>query len=372
MHLSHCPTNGATTTLRHRKFQINRVNSLAQKTGSDAIFLAQFHAMQIGPYKLSSPFLLAPMAGITDAPFRRLCRRFGAGMTTSEMTTADISLWQTGKSRRRLDLDMDIEPRVVQIAGSDPDQLALAATLCVARGAQIIDINMGCPAKKVCKQLAGSALLKDPLLVRRILASVVGSVSVPVTLKMRTGWDPENRNGTEIARIAEDSGVQALAIHGRTRACRYKGDAEYETINRIKSIVDIPVIANGDITNSQKALQVLNQSSADALMIGRSARGQPWIFRELNHFLLSGESASPLEKSSVRDIILDHLNDLYQFYGESTGVRVARKHLTWYCAGLNNSNKFRSQVVRVDSASEQIRLTRKFFGLQSEEDTLAA
>ena len=328
--------------------------------------------MQIGPYKISSPFLLAPMAGITDAPFRRLCRRFGAGMTTSEMTTADISLWQTEKSRRRLDLDMAIEPRVVQIAGSDPDQLALAATLCVDRGAQIIDINMGCPAKKVCKQLAGSALLKDPLLVSKILTSVVASVSVPVTLKMRTGWDPENRNGTEIARIAEDCGIQALAIHGRTRACGYKGDAEYATIKRIKSIVSIPVIANGDITDAQKALQVLNQSSADALMIGRSARGQPWIFRELNHFLLTGESASPLEKSKVRDIMLDHLNDLYQFYGESTGVRVARKHLTWYCAGLNNSNNFRSQVVRVDSASEQIRMTRTFFGLQSEDDSLAA
>jgi tRNA-dihydrouridine synthase B len=328
--------------------------------------------MQIGPYKLSSPFLLAPMAGITDAPFRRLCRRFGAGMTTSEMTTADISLWQTEKSRRRLDLDMDTEPRVVQIAGSDPDQLALAATLCVDRGAQIIDINMGCPAKKVCKQLAGSALLKDPLLVSKILTSVVAAVSVPVTLKMRTGWDPENRNGTEIARIAEDCGIQALAIHGRTRACRYKGNAEYETIKRIKSIVGIPVIANGDITDSRKALQVLNQSSADALMIGRSARGQPWIFRELNHFLLTGESASPLEKNKVHDIMLYHLNDLYQFYGESIGVRVARKHLTWYCAGLNDSNNFRSQVVRVDSASEQIRMTRTFFGLQSEEDSLAA
>ncbi len=312
------------------------------------------------------------MAGITDAPFRRLCRRFGAGMTTSEMTTADISLWQTEKSRRRLDLDMDTEPRVVQIAGSDPDQLALAATLCVDRGAQIIDINMGCPAKKVCKQLAGSALLKDPLLVSKILTSVVAAVSVPVTLKMRTGWDPENRNGTEIARIAEDCGIQALAIHGRTRACRYKGNAEYETIKRIKSIVGIPVIANGDITDSRKALQVLNQSSADALMIGRSARGQPWIFRELNHFLLTGESASPLEKNKVHDIMLYHLNDLYQFYGESIGVRVARKHLTWYCAGLNDSNNFRSQVVRVDSASEQIRMTRTFFGLQSEEDSLAA
>jgi len=312
------------------------------------------------------------MAGITDAPFRRLCRQFGAGMTTSEMTTADISLWRTQKSRRRLDLDMNVEPRVVQIAGSDPDQLALAATLCVDRGAQIIDINMGCPAKKVCKQLAGSALLKDPTLVGKILCSVVASVDVPVTLKMRTGWDPEHRNGIEIARIAESAGIQALAIHGRTRACRYKGDAEYETIRRIKNTVDIPIIANGDITDPEKALLVLSQTSADALMVGRSARGQPWIFRELNHYFLHGESAPALEKNRVRDIMLDHLNDLYQFYGESTGVRVARKHLTWYCAGLNNSNKYRSEVVRVDSASEQIRLTRKFFGLSRKEDTLAA
>ena len=328
--------------------------------------------MQIGPYRISSPFLLAPMAGITDAPFRRLCTQFGAGMTTSEMTTADISLWQTEKSRRRLDLDMDIEPRVVQIAGSDPAQLALAAALCVERGAQIIDINMGCPAKKVCKQLAGSALLRDPLLVGKILTSVVAAVEVPVTLKMRTGWDPANRNGIEIARIAEDSGIQSLVVHGRTRACRYKGSAEYATLRRIKSNVSIPVVANGDITDPQKAALVLEQTAADALMIGRAARGQPWIFRDLNYFFQHGESAPALEINNVRDIMLDHLNDLYQFYGESTGVRVARKHLTWYCAGLNNSKKFRSKVVRVDNASEQIRMTREFFGSYSRESPLAA
>ena len=293
--------------------------------------------MKIGPYQLASPFLLAPMAGISDAPFRRLCRRFGAGMTTSEMTTADISLWQTAKSRHRLDLDMDTTPRVVQIAGSDPDQLAQAASLCVDRGAQIIDINMGCPAKKVCKQLAGSALLKDPELVRRILDAVVSAVSVPVTLKMRTGWDEHNRNGVEIAKVAEENGIQALAVHGRTRACRYKGDAEYETIARIKSAVGIPVIANGDITTSEKSLEVLRLSGADALMIGRAARGRPWIFRELNHYLNTGRKIAPLEINDVRDIMLDHLSDLYRFYGDTTGVRVARKHLTWYCAGLNNA-----------------------------------
>ena len=328
--------------------------------------------MNIGKYKLSSPFTLAPMAGISDAPFRRLCRRFGAGMTTSEMTTADISLWQTAKSRRRLNLDMDAEPRVVQIAGSDPDQLALAATLCVDRGAQIIDINMGCPAKKVCRQAAGSALLRDPLLVRRILTSVVGAVEVPVTLKIRTGWDRDNRNGLEVAHIAEDSGIQALAVHGRTRACRYQGNAEYETVAQIKSSVSIPVIANGDITTPEKSLEVLRVSSADGLMIGRAARGRPWIFRELNHYLKTGTQIAPLEKNKVRDIMLDHLNDLYQFYGDTTGVRVARKHLTWYCAGLKNSQEFRSQVVRVDSASEQIRLTRSFFGTHAGDNILAA
>jgi tRNA-dihydrouridine synthase B len=328
--------------------------------------------MNIGPYHLTSPFLLAPMAGITDAPFRRLCRQFGAGMTTSEMTTADISLWQTEKSRRRLDLDMDATPRVVQIAGSDPDQMALAARLCVDRGAQIIDINMGCPAKKVCKQLAGSALLRDPSLVERILSATVAAVSVPVTLKMRTGWDEHNRNGIEIAKIAEHNGIQALAVHGRTRACRYKGEAEYETIARIKSSVSIPVIANGDITSPEKSLEVLRLSEADALMIGRAARGRPWIFRELNHYYKTGMKITPLENADVRDIMLGHLNDLYQFYGETTGVRVARKHLTWYCTGLKKSENFRSLVVRVESASEQIHLTRQFFGLTVEDKHMAA
>ncbi len=328
--------------------------------------------MRIGPYELKSPFLLAPMAGITDAPFRRLCRRFGAGMTTSEMTTADISLWGTEKSRRRLDLDMDTEPRVVQIAGADPLELATAAALCVARGAQIIDINMGCPARKVCNKLAGSALLQDTKLVTRILESVVNAVAVPVTLKIRTGWDERHRNGVEIARIAEASGISAIAVHGRTRACRFKGVAEYETIAQIKNKISIPVIANGDITTPEKSLEVLRLSSADALMIGRGAQGRPWIFYELNHFFDTGCHASPLAKNDVRDIMLGHLGDLYQFYGETTGVRVARKHLTWYCAGLRNSQEFRSQVVRVDSASEQVRLTREYFGQQAQGNSLAA
>jgi len=328
--------------------------------------------VNIGPYKLKSPFLLAPMAGITDAPFRKLCRAFGAGMTTSEMTTADISLWNTPKSRRRLDLDMDAEPRTVQIAGSDPEQLALAARLCVDRGAQIIDINMGCPAKKVCRKAAGSALLRDQVLVQRILETVVAAVEVPVTLKIRTGWDTANRNGTEIARIAEQSGIQALAVHGRTRACRFGGAAEYETIAHIKQLVSIPVIANGDIDTPQKALEVLRVSSADALMIGRGSQGRPWIFRELNHYFATGEIIETLEINKVRDTMLDHLDSLYRFYGERTGVRVARKHLKWYCAGLGGSDSFRSQVVRVDSAAEQLRLTREFFHLQAEQDSVAA
>ena len=312
------------------------------------------------------------MAGISDAPFRRLCRQFGAGMTTSEMTTADISLWRTEKSRRRLDLDMDIEPRVVQIAGSDPLELATAAALCVDRGAQIIDINMGCPAKKVCRQAAGSALLRDPALVARILDAVVAAVDVPVTLKIRTGWDLQNRNGPEIARIAEQAGVQALAVHGRTRACRYRGEAEYETIAQIKASLSIPVIANGDITTPEKSLEVLTLTAADGLMIGRAARGRPWIFRELNFYRENGKQIAPLDKNKVRDIMLDHLSDLYRFYGDTTGVRVARKHLSWYCAGLHNSEEFRARVVRVDSASEQIRLTREFFGSDARDGILAA
>ena len=328
--------------------------------------------MRIGPYELTSPFVLAPMAGVTDAPFRRLCRRFGAGMTTSEMTTADISLWNTEKSRRRLDLDLDAEPVVVQIAGAVPAQLAEAARLCQDRGAQIIDINMGCPAKKVCNRLAGSALLQDETLVGEILHAVVSAVTLPVTLKIRTGWDPQNKNGVRIARIAEDCGVQSLAVHGRTRACRFRGEAEYETIAQIKTSVKIPVVANGDINTLQKSLEVLRLSGADAVMIGRAAQGRPWFFRELNHYLNTGEIISPLENNEVRDIILAHLSDLYQFYGETTGVRVARKHLTWYCAGLKNAEIFRSQVVRVDSASEQIRLTQEYFAAQADDELLAA
>jgi len=330
------------------------------------------NSLKIGPYTLDSPFVLAPMAGITDKPFRKLCRYFGAGMTTSEMTTADTSLWQTPKSKHRLDLDLDAEPVAVQIAGSDPVQLARAAQACVDRGAQIIDINMGCPAKKVCRKLAGSALMKDEQLVKEILAAVVAAVEVPVTLKIRTGWDPEHRNGPVIARIAEDAGIQSLAVHGRTRACRYNGDAEYETIARIKESLSIPVLANGDLATPEKSLEVLRLTNADGLMIGRGARGRPWIFRELKLFFENESKKPPLDKYELRDIMLGHLNELHRFYGHKRGVRVARKHLTWYCENLANTDEFRHQAVRVDGASEQLRLIREYFDREDGGVSLAA
>ncbi|HJL92740.1 MAG TPA: tRNA dihydrouridine synthase DusB [Woeseiaceae bacterium] len=317
--------------------------------------------MQIGKFKLDSPFLLAPMAGITDAPFRRLCAKFGAGLTVSEMTTSDISLWNTTTSTYRLNLDMNIEPRVVQIAGSDPSLLATAAKLCVDRGAQIIDINMGCPAKKVCNKHAGSALMKDEKMVKLILETVVNAVKVPVTLKMRTGWCPEQKNGLEIAHIAESSGIQAIAIHGRTRACRFSGNAEYKTIAHIKKKISIPIIANGDINSPEKSLEVFRISNADALMIGRSSRGKPWIFRDLNYYLKKQKHITPLEKNNVRDTMLEHLLDLYQFYGEELGVRFARKHLSWYCMHLEDTTTFKKRVVRVNKASKQIELVEEFF-----------
>jgi tRNA-dihydrouridine synthase B len=327
--------------------------------------------MKIGPYTLASPFVLAPMVGVTDAPFRRICRRFGAGLTTSEMTTADIRLWQTAMSRRRLDIDLDAEPVAVQIAGSDLAQMAIAAQACVERGAQIIDINMGCPAKNVCRRLAGSALLQDEKLVAAILEAVVAAVTVPVTLKMRTGWDTAHRNGPEIARIAETSGIQAIAVHGRTRACRYKGHAEFDTIARIKSDISIPVFANGDITTLEKSLEVLRLTNADGLMIGRGAQGRPWIFRELLAYH-AGEKIAPLEKNELRDTMLDHLQELRRFYGDRLGVRMARKHLTWYSKQLVNAGEFRYQAVRVDSTQEQLRLIREYFDREGGGISLAA
>lgn len=282
-------------------------------------------------------------------------------MTVSEMTTADISLWKTTKSKNRLNLDMNIEPRVVQIAGSEPRLLSIAAQLCVEKGAQIIDINMGCPAKKVCNKLAGSALMRDTKKIKLILEAVVKSVNVPVTLKMRTGWNPDERNGLEVAHIAENSGIQAITIHGRTRACRFAGKAEYETIARIKKSISIPVIANGDINSPEKSIEVFKKSKADALMIGRSSQGKPWIFRELNYYLNEGKHITPLEKNNVRDTMLEHLFDLYDFYGEQLGVRLARKHLNWYCMHLDDSKDFRSKAVRAQNVDEQVGLVKEYF-----------
>ena len=291
--------------------------------------------MKIGPFELDAPLALAPMAGVTDRPFRILCRRLGAAVAASEMVTSDVRLWHTAKSRRRMDHEGEPEPRIVQIAGGDAPMMAEAARRNADAGAQIIDINMGCPAKKVCNKAAGSALLNDEPLVAQILAATVAAAGVPVTLKIRTGWDPANRNGVRIARIAEDCGVAALAVHGRTRAEHYRGAAEYDTIRAIKAAVTIPVFANGDIDSGAKAQQVLHQTGADGVMIGRAALGAPWIFRELRAAL--GTSTTPLAAPTpreVRDIILAHLDDLYAFYGEYTGLRVARKHLGWYRDGV--------------------------------------
>ncbi len=286
--------------------------------------------MQLGPYALAAPLALAPMAGVTDRPFRMLCRRLGAGVAASEMVTSDVRLWHTQKSQRRMDHAGEPEPRVVQIAGGDAAQMVEAARLNADSGAQIIDINMGCPAKKVCNKAAGSALLRDETLVASILAAVVRAVEVPVTLKMRTGWDPSNRNGVTIARIAEDAGIAALAVHGRTRADHYTGAAEYQTIRAIKAAVRIPVFANGDIDSGAKARAVLEETGADGLMIGRAAQGRPWIFNQLRHFLACGTEPEPPALPEVRDIMLAHLEQLYAFYGEHAGVRVARKHFGWY------------------------------------------
>jgi tRNA-dihydrouridine synthase B len=290
--------------------------------------------MKIGEYVLPSPVVLAPMAGVTDRPFRILCRQLGAGLAASEMLTSNTQLWNTPKSRLRMSHEGEPEPRVVQLAGSDSQALAEAARINVDLGAQIIDLNMGCPAKKVCGKLCGSALLRDEGLVARILEAVVNAAGVPVTLKIRTGWDRNNRNGVQIARIAEACGIKALAVHGRTRADFYAGDAEYETIRNIKSVVDIPVFANGDIDTPRKAREVLDFTGADGVMLGRASHGAPWIFRAVNTFLEAGIAAAPLSRTEVRDIILAHLASLYAFYGEDSGVRIARKHLGWYCEQL--------------------------------------
>jgi tRNA-dihydrouridine synthase B len=315
--------------------------------------------MKIGPYELAAPLALAPMAGVTDLPFRKLCRRMGAGIAASEMVTSDVRLWNTSKSRLRMDHRDEPEPRVVQIAGYDAGMMADAARMNVELGAQVIDINFGCPAKKVCNRAAGSALLRDQPLVGQILDAVVAGAGVPVTLKMRTGWDRENRNAVAIARIAEEAGVAALAVHGRTRADFFAGEAEYETVAAVKRAVRIPVFVNGDVDCSAKALKALEQSGADGVMIGRAAQGRPWIFRELSAGL-AGRIAMPPSLEEVRAIMLSHLAALYSFYGEAKGVRVARKHLGWYCRFHPEVGHLPEGLLTTECAKEQLSLTSGF------------
>jgi tRNA-dihydrouridine synthase B len=310
--------------------------------------------LAIGPFRLASRALLAPMAGVTDRPFRALCRRFGAALAASEMLSSDVRLWSTAKSRRRLDHEGEPRPRVVQLAGFEPATMAEAARRCVDAGADIVDVNMGCPAKKVCNRLAGSALLRDEPLVARILESIVRAIDAPVTLKTRTGWDPANRNGPRIARIAEQCGVRAIAIHGRTRADMFRGAAEYDTIREIKAAVRIPVIANGDIDSGTRARAVLEATGCDGVMIGRAAQGSPWIFEEVNYFLAHGENSGELPVARVRDIMRAHLEDLYAFYGDETGVRMARKHLSWYCRRQAADGDERARVMREETAQGQM------------------
>jgi tRNA-dihydrouridine synthase B len=318
--------------------------------------------MQIGPHRIDPVLLLAPMAGVTDLPFRRLCRRMGAGLAPSEMTSADPALWDTEKSRLRTDHRGEAEPISVQIAGYDAQMMADAAARNVEQGAQIIDINMGCPAKKVCRRDSGSALMKDEALVGEICAAVVRAVDVPVTLKIRTGWARAHRNGLTVARIAEDRGIRALAVHGRTREDLYEGAAEYDTIAAIKHAVRIPVIANGDITCPVKARSVLRQTGADALMIGRGALGRPWIFREIAHYLATGHALPPPPLDEIRAVLLGHVAELHAFYGEGRGVRVARKHIQWYCQSHPQAAAFWSRINRVEEPSLQLDLIDQFFG----------
>jgi tRNA-dihydrouridine synthase B len=323
--------------------------------------LLHFIPMRIGPYLIHPNVVLAPMAGVTDKPFRQLCKRLGAGLAVSEMTISDPRLWHTSKSQRRMDHAGEPDPISVQIAGYDPQMLADAARYNVDHGAQIIDINMGCPAKKVCNVYSGSALMQDEPLVARILTAVVRAVDVPVTLKIRTGWNRDNRNGLNIARIAEDAGIAALAVHGRTRADQYQGEAEYDTIAGIKQAIGIPLLANGDIDSPEKAAFVLRHTGADAVMIGRAAQGRPWIFREIAHYLATGEKLAPPSRDFVREVLLDHLENLHAFYGEQQGVRIARKHLGWYAKEDADAAQFRALVNRAETAAEQLRITRAHF-----------
>ena len=301
------------------------------------------------------------MAGVTDRPFRQLCKSMGAGMAVSEMVSSNSLLWGSEKTRRRANHEGEVDPISVQIAGADPAMMAEAARYNVAQGAQIIDINMGCPAKKICNVMAGSALLQDEPLVGKILDAVVRAVDVPVTLKIRTGWDKQHKNALTVARIAESAGIQALAIHGRTRACAYTGHAEYDTIAATKAIVNIPVIANGDINTPEQAKQILDYTGADAVMIGRAAQGRPWIFREINHYLETGKHIPLPEVAEIHRVLVKHLHDLYDFYGEYSGVRIARKHISWYTKGLVGSAVFRHLMNQLQSTDQQLAAVDEFF-----------
>ena len=317
--------------------------------------------MHIGSHHIEGNLVVAPMAGVTDRPFRQLCKRLGAGLAVSEMVGSDPRLRDTAKSQRRTDHAGEVEPIVVQIAGANPRQMADAARYNVERGAQVIDINMGCPAKKVCNVAAGSALLQDEPLVRAIVEVVVGAVDVPVTLKIRTGWNRQNRNAVRIARIAADAGIAALSVHGRTRECGFVGPVEYGTIAEVKRAVSIPVTANGDIDSPEKAREVLQCTGADAVMIGRAAQGRPWIFREIRHYLERGERLPSPQVEEIRCLILDHLADHYAFHGEAAGVRTARKHLGWYASDLIGGEEFRHEVNRLDTTAGQIAAVNRFF-----------
>jgi tRNA-dihydrouridine synthase B len=325
-------------------------------------------SMRIGSRTLRNNLFVAPMAGVTDRPFRQLCKKFGAGLAVSEMVASNSLLWGSEKTRRRANHDGEVEPISVQIAGADPAMMAEAARFNVEQGAQIIDINMGCPAKKVCNTMAGSALLKDEPLVGQILESVVNAVDVPVTLKFRTGWDTANKNALKVARIAEESGVQLLSLHGRTRACGFSGRAEYDTIREVKNSTYLPVVANGDITTPEEAKRVLEYTGADGIMIGRAAQGRPWIFREIAHYLSTGESLPHPLVSEIHAVLIAHLHDLYSFYGRERGVKVARKHISWYTKGLAGSASFRHRMNQLESCEEQLSAVNAFFEQLGRED----
>ncbi|MDP2575481.1 tRNA dihydrouridine synthase DusB [Vibrio penaeicida] len=317
--------------------------------------------MKIGNYQLKNNLIVAPMAGVTDRPFRELCLRYGAGLAVSEMMSSNPKVWKTAKSQQRMVHEGESGIRSVQIAGADPQQMAEAAQYNVDNGAQIIDINMGCPAKKVNKKLAGSALLQHPDIVEKILTAVVNAVDVPVTLKTRTGWNTDNKNCVQIAKMAEDCGIQALALHGRTRACMYKGEAEYESIKAAKQAVSIPVIANGDIDSPEKAKFVLEYTGADALMIGRPAQGRPWIFQEIHHYLENGSTMASLPVLEVKDIMLGHVNALHEFYGEFLGPRIARKHVGWYLKEHEQASEFRRTFNAIEAAPLQLDALEGYF-----------